>query len=233
MAEFPDPWPLRHLVLRTPRLELRPDDDAGVLELVDEAYQGVHPPEFMPFAEPWTDAPYEEIGANTVRYHWQVRALHRPNDWRINFLIRHNGRVIGTQGLYAKEFAVIREAETGSWIGMRHQGKGYGTEMRMAVLMFLFDCLGADRARSSAFEDNTQSRAVSRRLGYVEDGTFVASRRGKAAREIRLVLTRERFAEFRPEWTLEVDGFDLLRPSLVMPEEKTGPGATPTASHPD
>ena len=24
-----DPWPLRHLVLRTPRLELRPDDDAG------------------------------------------------------------------------------------------------------------------------------------------------------------------------------------------------------------
>ena len=39
----PEPWPLRHLVLRTPRLELRPDDDAGLLELVEEAYRGVHP----------------------------------------------------------------------------------------------------------------------------------------------------------------------------------------------
>ena len=38
-----------HLVLRTPRLELRPDDDAGLHELVDVAYRGVHPPEEMPF----------------------------------------------------------------------------------------------------------------------------------------------------------------------------------------
>ena len=44
-----DPWPLRHLVLRTPRLELRPDDDAGLLELAEEARLGVHPPELMPF----------------------------------------------------------------------------------------------------------------------------------------------------------------------------------------
>jgi hypothetical protein len=49
----PDPWPLRHLVLRTPRLELRPDD-AGLLELVEEAYRGVHPPDRMPFLVPWT-----------------------------------------------------------------------------------------------------------------------------------------------------------------------------------
>ena len=35
MSAHPDPWPLRHLVLRTPRLELRPEDDAGLLELVD------------------------------------------------------------------------------------------------------------------------------------------------------------------------------------------------------
>ena len=35
-------WPLRHLVLRTPRLELRPDDIAGLDELVAVAY-GRHP----------------------------------------------------------------------------------------------------------------------------------------------------------------------------------------------
>ena len=41
VTERPDPWPLRHLVLRTPRLELRPDDDAGLLELVDLAHEGI------------------------------------------------------------------------------------------------------------------------------------------------------------------------------------------------
>ncbi|MFC3899118.1 hypothetical protein ACFOWZ_47300 [Lentzea rhizosphaerae] len=33
-------WPLRNLVLRTPRLELRPDDDEGLYELVDVAPRG-------------------------------------------------------------------------------------------------------------------------------------------------------------------------------------------------
>lgn len=31
MSEHPDAWPLRHLVLHTPRLELHPHDDAGSL----------------------------------------------------------------------------------------------------------------------------------------------------------------------------------------------------------
>ena len=52
-----DPWPLRHLVLRTPRLMLRPDDDAGLLELAEEARLGVHPPELMPFITPWSVSP--------------------------------------------------------------------------------------------------------------------------------------------------------------------------------
>jgi len=55
---------------------------------------------------------------------------------------------------------------TGSWLGMRHQGKGFGTEMRAAILMLAFDHLGAKTARSSAFTDNPRSLAVSRRLGY-------------------------------------------------------------------
>ena len=50
------PWPLWRLVLRTPRLELRPDDDAGLVELLAEACRGVHPPAEMPFGVPWTDA---------------------------------------------------------------------------------------------------------------------------------------------------------------------------------
>jgi len=48
-------WPLAELVVRTPRLELRPDDDAGLAALADRAIDGVHPADEMPFLEPWTD----------------------------------------------------------------------------------------------------------------------------------------------------------------------------------
>jgi RimJ/RimL family protein N-acetyltransferase len=208
-------WPLRNLVLRTPRLELRPDDDAGVHELIEVALAGIHPPEFMPFAVPWTDEPDASMGVNNLRYHWSQRAALRPDDWRVPFLIRLDGKVIGEQVLAATNFAVTREVSTGSWLGQRHQGHGYGTEMRAAVLAFAFDHLGAVQARTSAYVDNAASLHVSRSLGYVDDGTLRDSRRGEPAVQLRLLLTADRFAPYRPNWKLSVTGLDACLPLLV------------------
>lgn len=204
--DHPEPWPLRHLVLRTPRLELRPDDDAGLHELVAVAYAGVHPPGEMPFLEPWTDADPRYMGRGTLQYHWQQRAALAPEEWNVHFLVRHGGRVVGVQSLGAKDFGVVREVTTGSWLGRAHQGAGIGTEMRAAVLMLAFDHLGAACARSGAFTDNTASRRVSTRLGYVPDGSDTHLRRGVAAEEVRLRVTPEGFV--RPEWGLDVEGLD-------------------------
>jgi RimJ/RimL family protein N-acetyltransferase len=208
----PDPWPLRHLVLRTPRLELRPDDDAGLLELADEAHRGVHPPERMPFTQPWTDADPRDLGRGSLQHYWGERARLAPEAWTVNFLVRHEGRVIGMQGLIGADFRILREVETGSWIGMRHQGRGLGTEMRAAVVAFAFDHLGAVRARSAAFSDNAASRRVSAKLGYRPDGTRWIARRGEPAENVRLVLAADEFV--RPGWTLEVEGVDACRPLL-------------------
>jgi RimJ/RimL family protein N-acetyltransferase len=209
---YPEPWPLRHLVLRTPRLELRPDDDTGLLELVDEAYRGVHPPDQMPFLVPWTDTEPHELGRRMLQYYWGVRARMVPDDWSINFLARHEGRVIGTQQLAGTDFRILREVETGSWIGMRHQRRGFGTEMRAAVLAFAFDNLGAVRARSAAFVDNVASHRVSARLGYRPDGSTQVVRRGEPAEDVNLVLTPDDFV--RPEWKLQVEGGDACVPLL-------------------
>jgi RimJ/RimL family protein N-acetyltransferase len=216
IEKWPDPWPLWRLVLRTPRLELRPDDDAGLSELVEAAYAGVHPPDRMPFFVPWTDAPREELGRNTLRFYWERRAAFRPAEWSINFLVRRDGRVIGCQEVSGRDFAVTREVVTGSWLGMRYQGQGYGTEMRAAVLLFAFDHLGARSARSAAFEDNAQSLAVSRKLGYQPDGTAVMARRGRPATDLRLLLTKEDFAAHRPDWSLEVAGVADALPMLGL-----------------
>jgi RimJ/RimL family protein N-acetyltransferase len=202
--EIPDPWPLDGLVLRTPRLELRPDDDAGLRELVDVAYGGVHPPGEMPFHVPWTDADPRYLGRGIMQHYWRERSVLAPEAWSINFLVRVDGRVIGVQGVYATHFEVLREVTSGSWIGMAHQRHGYGTEMRAAVLMFAFDHLGALRARTSARAENAASRAVSRKLGYREDGTMAVERRGVPTTDTRFVLDRAGFQ--RPPWQLAVDG---------------------------
>ena len=117
--------------------------------------------------------------------------------------------MIGTQGMMAVDFAVTREFRTGSWLGLRHQGHGLGTEMRAAVLLLGFDHLGATRARSDAFVDNAASLRVSERLGYRPDGSARLARRGAPAEDLRLVLDPADLV--RPEWTLSVDGVDGCR----------------------
>lgn len=206
---MPDPWPLRHLVLRTPRLTLRPDDDEGLYELAALALRGVHPPQEMPFLFPWTDQAPDDLVRGTAQYHWGARSRLTPSDWSVNFLVRHEGAVVGSQGLSGREFAITREVSTGSWLGSAHQRQGFGTEMRAAVLLLAFDHLGATTARSGAFADNPASLGVSEKLGYRRDGANTYVRRGVRATEIRLVLAARQFV--RPEWTLEVDGLDGCR----------------------
>ncbi|MDT7606427.1 MAG: hypothetical protein QOG96_930 [Pseudonocardiales bacterium] len=213
-GSYPDPWPLRGLVVRTPRLELRPDDDAGVAELVAVAYRGVHPPEQMPFNEPWTDADPRYLGRGTLQYHWRNRADLGPESWMVAFLVRLDGRVVGSQHLRGVDFAVTREVSTGSWLGMAYQGRGIGTEMRAAVLGLAFDHLGAELARSEAFTDNPASLAVSRRLGYRADGSRTEVVRGSARRQTRLLLTRDDFQAHRPAWVPGVSGVDACRDLL-------------------
>jgi RimJ/RimL family protein N-acetyltransferase len=221
----PEPWPLHHLVLCTPTLELRPDDDEGLRELADEAHRGVHPPDQMPFMVPWTDGDPSDLGRRMLQHHWSQRAQLDPANWTLNFLVRYDGRVVGTQGLSGHDFAVTREVESGSWIGLRHQGRGIGTEMRAAVLAFAFDHLGALSARSAAFSDNSASLRVSERLGYQGDGTRTVVRRGAPTLDVRLLLPREAFV--RPEWRLRVEGVEPVLPLLGLAADQ--PRSTPRA----
>lgn len=217
MSELPDPWPFRHLVLRTPRLELRPDDDAGLLELNEAALAGVYEPGEMPFYVPWNEAPPEIQGRQTCQFYWSQRASLSPVSWTVNFLIRLDGKVIGTQGLTGKNFGIRREVSSGSWITRRLQGQGIGTEMRAAVLLFAFDYLGARAARTGAFMDNPASLGVSRKLGYRDDGTNTLDRMGSLATEVRLLLPASEFV--RPAWRLDVQGHEACLPLLDAAEQ--------------
>lgn len=63
--------------------------------------------------------------------------------------------------------------------------------MRRLVLHLAFAGLGALTARSSARENNAASNQVSKKLGYVVDGTELHVRRGERTVDDRYLLTRD------------------------------------------
>ncbi|MYU14148.1 GNAT family N-acetyltransferase [Streptomyces sp. SID8361] len=199
------------LRLRTPRLELRLPDIPQLDELAAAAADGVHDPAEMPFSNPWTDAPPEERGRSSFQHVLRTIAEWRPEQWTLSLAVLHEGTVIGRQDLLATDFAVTREAETGSWLGAAHQGKGLGTEMRAAVAHLAFEGLGARSVTSGAMVENGRSLGVSRRLGYRPDGLSVVAVRGEARTLQRLRLDRAAWEEHRTT-PVEIAGLEPCRP---------------------
>jgi RimJ/RimL family protein N-acetyltransferase len=206
-------WALFDLRLRTPRLELRLPTEALIDDLIDVALDGVHDPDFMPFAVPWTDAPRDQLPLNTLQFFWQTLAEFRTDSWRLPFAVLHHGLAVGTQLLRADEFSVLREVSTGSWLGRAYQGQGIGTEMRAAVLHLAFDGLGAEYANSAAFTDNLASHRVSRKLGYVENGIERRRRRDGIVTDVRLRLDRAAWGVHRTI-PVTVEGLEACLPAL-------------------
>ncbi|RKN37394.1 GNAT family N-acetyltransferase [Streptomyces hoynatensis] len=216
-----DHWPLQGLRLTTPRLELRLPEPGELAALADLAAEGVHSPERMPFLVPWTDAPPAERARGVVQHHWLRLGDWTPAAWQLNLSVFAEGRLVGQQTLFARDFGVLREASSGSWLGMRHQGKGIGTEMRAAVLHLAFAGLGAREAVTDAWEDNAPSLGVTRKLGYEPDGVERRTRRGRPATMLRFRLPRARW-EATARVPVHIEG---LAPCLPLFGLDPAPGA--------
>jgi RimJ/RimL family protein N-acetyltransferase len=183
-------WPLPGLRLRTPRLELRLPTETDLRALAELAAGEVHDAAVQPFAVEWTDRPRDDRARGAMQYQWRQWAEWKPEQWSLELAVICAGTVVGVQGIGAAGFAVLREVHTGSWLGLAHQGNGIGTEMRAAVLHLAFAGLGAEQARSEAFDDNVASLAVSRKLGYADDGIERMVIRGQPVVSRRLRLDR-------------------------------------------
>jgi RimJ/RimL family protein N-acetyltransferase len=198
-------WPFFDLRVVTPRLELVAIDDHVAAELALLAARGVHAPEFMPFAFPWTDAPSPELERKAMQFHWRCRAETAPEAWNLNLGVVVGGQLVGSTGLITHDFPVTRRFETGSWLGLEFQGRGIGKEMRVATLQLGFLGFGAALATTAAFHDNAPSLGVTRSLGYVENGHDWKVRRGQPARSLQFEMSRDQF-----DATLRRDDIELL-----------------------
>jgi len=177
----------------TPRVELRPPDEATMFALVELADAGIHDPSFVPFLRPWTLEPDGVRQRHSLQYYWRCWSSWTADSWDLPLAVWADGQLVGTQSLMAEGFGVCRTFETGSWLGRAHQGHGIGTEMRAAALHLGFGGLGALRATTGAVAGNESSLGVTRALGYVPNGELIKERSGE-----RLVI--HEFRLDRADW---------------------------------
>jgi RimJ/RimL family protein N-acetyltransferase len=111
------------------------------------------------------------------------------------------------QGVAAKDFAVLRTVNSGSWLGREFQRQGIGRLMRQAVLGLAFDHLGAQFAESGAFLDNVASIRVSEALGYEPNGIARVAPRDTPHDMVRYRMTLEGW-QSRPRARLGIEGLD-------------------------
>lgn len=226
-----DAWPLAGLRVVEGDLELRYPDDALLVELARVAVRGVHEPDRMPFTFPWTRATPAELVPRFLAYHWGLRSNVSPAGWTIELAVLLDGEPVGVQSIFAKDFGVLRTAETGSWLALERQGRGVGTRMRRAICHLGFEGLGAEELTTAAFVDNAPSRGVTARIGYAPNGSRPVVREGEPVRLDQYALTRAAWlAGDRPD--VEIHGLAPVLAQLGLDAgpapEDAPPGAAPT-----
>jgi RimJ/RimL family protein N-acetyltransferase len=210
-----DLWPQYELNISTPRLELHLPHEEELAALAHLAGNGVHRANERPFLTPWTDGRPEDRSQFVLQEHWGQLGRWDVAAWQLELGVFHQGQPIGIVTLRARDFLVVREVMTSSWLGIDYQGKGYGTEARVGLLTLAFDHLGARAALTEVFQDNHASQGVSRKLGYEHDGISVDARGSEAVVSDRLRLTRDKWVQGK-QLTVRVDGMAACRPMFGL-----------------
>ncbi len=199
-------WPIFDLRLSTPDLELRPLTEADTSLLADLLPPDV---ELNPAATRYPLAnPSTERGIVWHQSVWQAYAEWTPEAWRIPFGVWADGSLVGEQDLEASDFLALRTVDSFSFLIPEVRGRGWGKQMRRAVLTLAFDHLDAEVATTSAWADNTASLGVSRAVGYQPNGERFHRRAAGRDTMTSLRLLREAWTGSRLSAGITVEGVD-------------------------
>ncbi len=193
---MPLPYPPLQVEVATPRLRLRAATDDLLEDLLPTVRAGVVQEDEVPFDDPISH--YEDLPAREWRWLqaiWRARGRTEPAWWRLNFVVDVDGALVGMQDLIAEDFPTFGSVTTFSWLAPQARGRGFGREMRAAIVHLAFAGFAAREATSEAFLDNLASNAISRSLGYAENGLTWATRRGQPFQLRRWTLSRSRWEE--------------------------------------
>ena len=201
-------WPLQDLRLSTPDLALSVMTEADLPSVCDALPDDV---ELDPAATRY--AAVDEATNRRViiaQGYWGALGTWSPESWMLPFVVRREGGVVGVQWLEGPDFATHRLVDSSSWLVPDGRGRGFGKQMRAAVLELAFSHLGARVAVSSAVVGNAASLGVSRSLGYVETHTSVLEHSGEELQHLR--LEADAWRRSGRGRAVDVEGIELALP---------------------
>ncbi len=201
-------WPLWDLRLRYAGLELAPITEADLPAVIAALPADL---EQDPAATSYAIDPDVQRAVVVAQTYWRDFGTWRPEAWRLSFLVRRDGALIGLQELEGNDFPTLRTVDTSSWLVSEARGTGTGKAMRRAVLALAFGPLGAQAAITSAWHDNHASLGVSRSLGYQPNGESFMARDEGVDTLVHLRMTRDQWLATGIQSHVEIEGFEPCR----------------------
>ena len=217
-------WPLFGLCLASRDLTLRPMTEADLAPLAGLLPADV---ELDPAAIRFPVGPEgeERVSRGIVLHqgYWRSYGTWRPDAWRLTFTVRAGQRILGLQELEGNDFLTLRTVDTASWLAREARGRGYGQQMRAAVLALAFGPLAAELAITSAWHDNHASLGVSRALGYLPNGETRHARGDGADVMVHMRLPRAAWLASGLGDGVRITGFEPCRPLFGLPPHPVRP----------
>jgi len=208
-------WPLFDLRLVSPDLDLRAMTEADLAPIADLLPDDV---ELDPAAQTY-DVHDARTGRGMVSHqgYWQGYGTWRPGAWRLPFVVRAAGEIVGVQELEGNDFPALRTVDSSSFLVLAARGRGYGKQMRGAVLALAFGPLQAQAAITSAWHDNHASLGVSRALGYRPNGESLQARGDRADVMKHMRLLRADWLASGLASQVRISGFEDCWPLFGLP----------------
>jgi RimJ/RimL family protein N-acetyltransferase len=207
-------WPLFGLRLTSPDLTLRPMTEADLGTIADLLPDDL---EQDPAATIY-DFGDDRIARGIVSHqgYWKAYGTWRPEAWRLSFVVCASGEILGVQELEGNDFPVLRTVDSSSFLIRAARGRGYGKQMRSAVLALAFGPRQARAAITSAWHDNHASLGVSRTLGYRPNGESLHARGERVDAMVHMRLQRADWLASGPGNHVQISGFQACRPMFGL-----------------
>lgn len=202
-------WPLFDIRIETPRLTMQIGDDNLLEQLANVAAAGIHGADEVMFGDRWTNQEPDAAARHLLQWNWRARANWSSSRWTASFVAIHEGEVVGSAWMFAEDFALLGSFGTSSWLGLQHQGKGLGKEMRAGLLAMGFGQLNAKEARTNMLSHNAASLGVTKSFGYEFNGRFERKVGSEAITGYNYRMSSEHWqSEVRDRYEISITGLD-------------------------
>ena len=174
--------------IKTPHLLIRPaqtGDGKLINKAVLESFNELSA--WLPWADHKPTLEESETFVREAQTKWNSRT-----DLCLYIFDSSGKELLGATGLHRMDWSVPR-FEIGYWVRTSQANKGIATESVKAVALYAFKQLNAKRVQILCEENNTASRLVAEKAGFIHEATLKNHRRNIATKQLANTLVYARY----------------------------------------